>query len=295
MSITLRQLSIFRAIAQEGSLSLAAEKLFLSKPAVSMALAELEKQLDRRLFERHKNRLILNEYGKSLLPIADELLVRSSEIEKVISEKHGHYAKLKVGASDTVGTQVVPSLLKAFSELESSRQSLVIDNSTIIADKVLAFELDIGLIEGKIDHPALAVTPWLSDEMCVVCSPSHPLGQEKEIAVYDLENSCWILREKGSGTREHFIANIAPRLQSWSTRFELSNTEAIINCTSEGLGLAYLSRLSVRNALSDGRLIALELPLDLRRQYWHIQHKDKYPTAAMTLFTEFCQRWTPSG
>ena len=87
MNITFKQLQVFLCITQEKTITAAAEKLFLSKPAVSMSLSELEKQLDQPLFERKNNRLFINDFGKQLLPLADEQIERSKLITSLFSEK----------------------------------------------------------------------------------------------------------------------------------------------------------------------------------------------------------------
>ncbi|WP_299020433.1 LysR substrate-binding domain-containing protein [uncultured Photobacterium sp.] len=293
MNIALKQLKVFVTVAQERTITAAAEKLFLSKPAVSMALSELEKHLGHKLFDRNNNRLIINEQGKRLLPLADELLARSHAIEQLFDQAGPVTGKLKIGSSDTVGNQITPFLLRDFrASCEHKEQTLFISNTTQICHKLSEFELDIGLVEGKVQQPDLVVQPWLSDEMVVACHPEHPLTKIHDLRLSDLEQSEWILREPGSGTREYFLNRIAPRLDEWHQAFELNTTEAIINCVAAGLGITCLSRLAVEHALEDHRLVILKLPLDMHRQYWLLYHKEKYQSPLLRLFLKFCQDWT---
>ncbi|KLV01614.1 XRE family transcriptional regulator [Photobacterium aquae] len=292
MNIALRQLKVFVTVAQELTITAAAEKLFLSKPAVSMALSELEKQLGHKLFDRNNNRLLINEQGKRLLPLADELLARSQDIEQLFNQEGPITGKLKIGSSDTVGNQVTPFLLRDFRQ-ESGHcdQSLFIANTAQICHMLAEFELDIGLVEGKVQTDNLTVIPWLGDEMVVACHPEHPLAQHHTLTLAELEHSQWILREPGSGTREFFLSRLAPRLEHWRQAFELNNTEAIINCAAAGLGITCLSRRAVDHAVMDGRLVILELPLDMQRQYWLLLHQEKYQSPLLKLFVSFCQQW----
>ncbi|MEZ8143971.1 XRE family transcriptional regulator [Enterovibrio norvegicus FF-162] len=302
MSVSLRQLQVFVAVAQEKTITAASALLFLSKPAVSMAISELEKQIGHNLFERVNNRLLINEHGKRLLPLADELLTRSDEIIKVLDttgELSGH---LRIGASDTIGNQLVPFLLRDFrNQSNHVDQELMISNSQTIIHGLMAFELDIGLIEGQgenkhlLNNTDLLMEPWLSDEMCIACAVDHPLVQESTLTLFDLEEHPWILRETGSGTREHFLSRMAPRLEHWNIAFELRTTEAIINCAAAGLGLAYLSKLAARHAVSNNRLHLLDIPLDLRRQYWLVRHKDKHLSPLLNQFITFSTNWQISG
>ncbi|MGF1794279.1 LysR family transcriptional regulator [Photobacterium profundum] len=292
MNIALKQLKVFVTVAQERTITAAADKLFLSKPAVSMALSELEKQLDHKLFDRNNNRLIINEQGKRLLPLADELLSRSHSIENLFDQTGPVTGNLKIGSSDTVGNQVTPFLLRDFRESSQHYdQSLFISNTAQICHKLSEFELDIALVEGKVQQNDLVTEPWLDDEMVVVCHPSHPLTLINNLRLVDLENSEWVLREPGSGTREFFLNRISPRLEKWHQAFELNTTEAIINCVAANLGITCLSKLAIQHAVNDNRLVILELPLDMRRQYWLLFHKEKYQSPLLKLFLNFCQKW----
>ena len=294
MNIALKQLRVFVTVAQERTITAAAEKLFLSKPAVSMALSELEKHLGHKLFDRNNNRLIINEQGKRLLPLADELLARSNDIEQMFNYAGPISGKLKIGSSDTVGNQVTPFLLRDFRrDSKHDNQSLFISNTAQICHMLSEFELDVGLVEGKVQQSDLVVQPWLDDEMVVACHPDHPLTKIDNLSLSDLEHSQWILREPGSGTREFFLNRIAPRLEEWQQAFELNTTEAIINCATAGLGITCLSRLAVEHAVKDNRLVTLSLPLDTHRQYWLLYHKEKYQSPLLKLFLDFCQHWTP--
>jgi len=292
MNIALRQLNIFKMVAQEKSITLAAKKLFLTKPAVSMALNELENQLGHKLFDRHNNRLLINEFGLKLQPLVDELLARTQDIESLFDENTSLTGQLKIGASDTIGNQVVPYLLKDFRlETQHTKQSLCISNSTDIYEKLLKFELDIALVEGKAIYDNLSVIPWLSDEMCIVCAPDSPLCNIKIKQVADLENQDWIFREEGSGTKHYFMHFLEPDLKNWRIAFQLTNTEAIINSVAAGLGIACLSTLAIAHAVKDKRLTMLSLPKNQTRQYYLVHHKEKYISPLLQRFIAFCQNW----
>ncbi|MEF1292050.1 LysR family transcriptional regulator, partial [Vibrio sp. M260118] len=113
-NISLKQLRVFISITQHDTLTSAAEALFLSKAAVSMALSEMEKQIGHSLFDRVNNRLILNQEGQKLLPLADELIERAQDIAQLFDNDQTLSGELRVGASDTIGNQVAPYLLSDF-------------------------------------------------------------------------------------------------------------------------------------------------------------------------------------
>ncbi|EEW05298.1 LysR family transcriptional regulator [Vibrio mimicus] len=290
--ISLKQLRVFTTIIQHKSLTVAAEVLCLSKAAVSVALSELEKQLGHALFDRVNNRLVLNQEGQKLLPLADELLQRAKDIDRLFDEQQVLTGKLRIGASDTVGNQVAPYLISAFRQLHPHpSQSLFISNSAQVCQKLVDYELDIGLIEGKTLHPELISTQFSQDEMCIICAPDHPLTQRERLVMSDFEHSDWVLREAGSGSREFFLRVIAPRIEHWIEAFELNTTEALINSVSSGLGLGCLSRLAAKTPLLDGRVVMLNVPLDMKRRYWMLVHKEKYQNPLLRQFIEFCPQW----
>ncbi|MGF1774469.1 LysR family transcriptional regulator [Vibrio wakamikoensis] len=290
--ISLKQLKVFVAVTQHQTLTAASDTLFLSKAAVSMSLSELEKQIGHALFDRVNNRLVINQEGQKLLPLADELLSRSRDIESLFGDEQSYRGVLRIGASDTVGNQVAPFLLSDFrDEHQHKSQQLFISNTALICQKLIDYQLDIGLVEGKTLHPELDSYPFSEDEMCIVVSPKHPLAKKSCVTLEDLENSDWILREPGSGTREFFLRTVAPRIEIWHEAFELNTTEAIINSVSANLGLACLSTLATQSAIDDGRLVPISVSLDMKRRFWLLVHKEKYQSPLLERFILFCQQW----
>jgi len=291
-NISIKQLKVFVTITQYPTLTAASEALFLSKAAVSMALGEMEKQLGHSLFDRVNNRLVINQEGQKLLPLADEILHRAAGIDELFNDTQALSGLLKVGASDTIGNQVAPYILSGFrQQTQHQDQSLFISNSALICQKLVDYELDIALIEGKTLHQELISSQFSDDEMCIVAQADHPLAQQDQVSLLDLESSYWLLRESGSGTREFFLRTVAPRLEHWYESFELNTTEAIINSVSAGLGFACLSQLAVQPAIKDGRVKTLNVPLDMRRRFWLLVHKDKYQSPLLKSFMEYCQHW----
>ncbi|MGF1719893.1 LysR substrate-binding domain-containing protein [Vibrio kyushuensis] len=290
-NISLKQLKVFTTVTQHRTLTSASEALFLSKAAVSMALSELEKQIGHALFDRVNNRLIINQEGLKLLPLADELLHRVDDIDELFNHEQALTGQLRIGTSDTIGNHIAPKLLSGFrTKTNHLSQSLFISNSNLICQKLLDYELDLALIEGKTQHPQLLSTQFSEDEMCVICPIDFPHFDKENTLLSKLEHSQWILREAGSGSREFFLRVIAPRIERWHEAFELNTTEALINSVSSGLGLGCLSRLAAESALKDGRVKELKLPLDMRRRFWLLVHKEKYQSPLLKSFIEFCHQ-----
>jgi len=296
MNLSLKQLRVFVAVSQQQSITHAAKTLFLTKAAVSMALSELENQLGQQLFDRTNNRLHLNPYGQRLLPVADELLHRAASIDTLFQQSGELIGDLAIGASETIGNQLCPWLLAQFIQLTAhTQQTLHISNSATIADMILSYQLDIGLIEGDVKHNDIETIPWIKDEMCIIVAAEHPLLTKTALCLADLTDNAWVLREPGSGSRAFFESHITPSVSQWQLAYELNSIEAQLNFVAAGLGLACVSKFSATHALANGRVRILQLDNKLERQYKIIMHKQKFKSELIAAFIDFSQQWDPKA
>lgn len=292
MSITLRQLEIFVSVAQQENVTRAAEVLRLSQSAVSMSLAELERLLGEKLFDRQGKRLLVNDQGRALIPKAAAVLSRTREIETFFGGSDDQLAGLlKVGASSTVGNYLMPRIIGDFTATSPDvRISLDVGNTEDVVQELLRFNIDLGFIEGVCHQPAIETIPWKRDDLAIHVGANHRLATQKNITAVDLLESRWILREQGSGTREVFETALAGKMDGIRVYLELGHTEAIKEAVEAGLGITCISLQTTRRARRDGALVALETPfLDLRRNFYLLLHTEKYRTKLMRCFMEFCQ------
>jgi len=177
MKLTLQQLKVFATIARYGNLGLAANELCLSKGAVSQSLQELERQLATPLFDRIHPRLQLNNEGRLLQPAAEELLTRMQDIETLFSPDAEPSGQLRLGASQTIGNYLLPTLLASSKQELGLPPRVTITNTHQLCHLLANFELDLALIEGQNHHADLVSEPWLNDEMLIVAHPDHPLAR----------------------------------------------------------------------------------------------------------------------
>lgn len=291
MRYSLRQLEIFLACAHFQNVSRAAESLNMSQSAASTALKEFEQQFDLRLFERTGKRLRLNEQGRQLWPRAEELLERARELEQSL-EAHGDLGRLKIGATLTIGNYLAAGIMARYMEEQpGARVELEVANTAAIAQGVLNFELDLGLIEGELNHPDLEMTPWRADELVVFCSPDHPLARRPHLGDEDLRTATWILRETGSGTRQTFERALAGLLPELNIRLELQHTEAIKRAVEAGLGISCLSRVSLSDAFARGALVELPIPhRNFKREFYFVLHRQKYRSTSVQRWLELCMQ-----
>ncbi|HUD41164.1 MAG TPA: LysR family transcriptional regulator [Dokdonella sp.] len=290
MRLTLRQLQIFRAIAETGSTVAAAERVALSQSAASVALAELERALETRLFDRVGRRLLLNDRGRALLPAATALLEDARDIEAAFGPG-GSAADLRLAASTTIGHYVLPGLLAGFRTAHpDARLDLRVGNTREVVEAVAAFEVDLGFIEGPCHADAIRVRPWREDELVIVAAPDHPLARGGErLPLRRLRELRWLLREPGSGTREAVEQALLPHLHHLPADMTLGSSEAIKNAVAAGLGVSCLSRSVVRDLLDLGRLTVLPTTLPrLSRKLSVIHHEKKLLSGAVARFAEQC-------
>jgi len=290
MHYTLRHIEVFLATAWHENVTLAAESLSMSQSAASSALKELEQRFDIQLFDRIGKRLQLNDFGKSLRPRAEALLSQAAEFEDLLA-KRGEIGQIKVGATLTIGNYLaVPIMAEFMNRHPGSRIDLTVENTSAITQKVRNFELDVGLVEGELQHPDLDVIPWRNDQLSLFCAPDHPLAGRPTLTDDDLLEAEWIIREAGSGTRqafEHAMYGLMPRI---NLRMELQHTEAIKRAVEAGLGIGCLSSITLEEAFRRGSLLPLYAPQrDWMRRFYFILHNQKYRSTGIRNWMALCQ------
>ncbi len=292
LRLTLRQLAVFVAVVQHGSTTAAADALAMSQSAVSAALADLERALDRRLFDRIAKRLTINETGRQFFPRALSLLDQAHELERFSADAG---VQLRIAASNTIGSYLLPALLTGFRQAQQQpcALDLRIGNTHDVLQELLRLEADIGLIEGTCHERELTSVHWCDDEMVVVVGAGHALAQA-DGDLRALREADWLVRERGSGTREIVEQRLAPLLGPLRFALELGNAEAIKRAVMSGFGVSCLSLHVVRDELERGTLVALRRGLPRLVRPWHlVVHQDKYPTQGLLAFTEYLRQTAP--
>lgn len=287
LRLTLRQVEVFVATARGGSTRAAADRVARSQSATSTALADLEAVLGVALFDRLGRGLALNENGLALLPRAQALLEAAEAAQALFAAEHA--APLRLAASFTIGEYLLPELIARWTQQHPGcRVQLRIVNTREVIDAVTGFQADVGFIEGPQSHPEVRVRPWLMDDMVVIAAPGHPLAAGVATR-RQLADATWVLREPGSGTRQVSDAWLVEHLPQVRVGFELGSSEAIKQVVAAGGGLGCLSRHAVRQALDDGRLVALRTRLPpARRRLATVVHKDKQLGATTRGFLQHC-------
>jgi DNA-binding transcriptional LysR family regulator len=290
MRYTLRQLEVFLAVAQHESVSRAGELLHMSQSAVSGALGDLERQFDVRLFDRAGKRLQLSALGRSLRGPAEATLDRARDLERQLTSGR-EVGRLRVGATLTIGNFLaVPLMMRFRRDYPGAEVTLAVANTETIARQVANFEIDVGLVEGELEHPELQVTAWRPDELVVFCGAQHPFARKRQLADADLRRAAWIVREPGSGTRQTFDRAMRGLLSELTVALELEHTEAIKGAVAAGFGVGCISRLALPEAGPTGPLRLCRVPhRDFRRRFYFALHKQKFRSAGLEAWLALCR------
>ena len=293
MHFTLKQLQVFLAVANHENVSHAAADLAMSQSAASTALKELEQRFSLPLFDRHGKRLQLNEQGLALRPKAAALISQAEDLERLLTLQ-ADVGELKVGATLTIGNYLAVGIMANFmNEHPNADVQLTVENTAAIAAKVRNFELDLGLIEGELQDAQLEVIYWRDDELTPFCAPTHPLADSKQLSEQQLMEADWIVREKGSGTRQAFDRAMTGILPNLKLRLELQHTEGIKRAVEAGLGIGCLSRLTLEEAFKRGTLIPLAAPeRNWQRKFYFILHRQKHRSTGVNSWIDHCRRIT---
>lgn len=282
--MTLDQLRIFCAVADHLHFTRAAEALRLSQPAVSSAIAMLEQTHGLHLFNRIGRRIELTQDGAAFLAEAKAVLMRVAAAEQTLRDLSGlRRGRLTLFASQTIASYWLPPPVADFAgRYPGIELTVAVGNTAQTAQAVVEGEADLGFAEGPVDDPRLAVRSLPGDRLVLVAAPGHPLAARTAIDPADLLEAQWVLREKGSGTRQIFDDALRERgLDPGSLRvvLELPNGEAIKTAVKAAPFLAVLSDLAAAPDLAAGTLRALPFPLP-RRRFHILRHKEKSASRA---------------
>jgi DNA-binding transcriptional LysR family regulator len=284
--MTLEQLRIFIAVAERLHVTRASEALNITQSAASSAIQALEGRLGTPLFHRLGRRIELTEAGRVLLPQARAILNRVSDAEQAVAELETLLrGRLRLWASQTIAGYWLPPWMHSFNMAHPRvGLELHIGNSELVSQAVLDGEADIGFVEGEIAEPLLTAVPVGIDRLVLVSAASQL--DAKRFKPSDLVKLRWVLRERGSGTRQIFentLRKYGVDPTQLDVAMELSSNEAVCSAVEAGAGATVISMLVVAQKLGAGALI--ELPVAFpERQFLALRHGDRHRSRAENVF-----------
>jgi DNA-binding transcriptional LysR family regulator len=287
-----RRLQVFYTVARHLSFTKAAEQLFMTQPAVTFQIKQLEEQFSARLFERSHGKIALTPAGRLVMEYAGRILGLSEEMETRVAELNGTMSgPLLLGASTTIAEFILPRILGEFKvEHPQVHAHLTVGNSETIESRVADHALDLGLIESPSHLPALATEVCCEDELVLICQPVHRFANIAAVKAQDLAGEPFVSRELGSGTREfmdQYLRSCGVAPEDLNMVMELGSPEAIKGVVETGLGVSIVSHATVVKELKLGTLAAVRLAPRLIRTFSIVQSREKFRSKLLTTFIEF--------
>jgi DNA-binding transcriptional LysR family regulator len=299
--MNLHLLRIFAAVAEHRSFSRAASALFISQPAVSKAVRQLEHQLDLALIERGAGRtrgvrgVRLTESGQALFEHARGIFAleraATEEVRARVGLKRG---RLVVGASTTIAGYWLPRYAARFArQVPSVELQVRVGNTQTVGRALIDCEIDLALVEGQVQDERIVASHWRDDELQIIVHPEAAFARRRSATLAELNAQAWLLREPGSGTREVTDRMMrAQRIEPERT-IEFASNEGIARAVAAGLGVAMLPACVVRELVRMSELRTLTRAhasaAALLRPLYLLQLKERPPSP---LAREFCRLLT---
>lgn len=289
-----RRLQVFHAVARNLSFTKAAEALFMTQPAVTFQIRQLEDHFGTRLFDRTHGGITLTNAGSVVLDYAERILALSAELDTRVKDMGGKVAgPLYIGASTTIAEFLLPQILGEFkSRFPALVPKLVVANSEAVQSRIEERSLDLGFIEGDSHLPTLVSEVCCEDELRLICASSHPLAHEKAVTASMMRAHPFITRESGSGTREvtdHYFARAGVPPDSLDIAMEAGSPEALKGLVVTGLGFAIISKSAVVNEIRLAQLVEVPLSPRLVRYLSVVYPKERFHSHAVMSFVAFAK------
>ena len=287
--MTLRHLRIFTEVYRAQSVTHAAEALHMTQPAVTRAVQEMERYYGVRLFERMRRRLSPTEGGRRLYAQAVHLLDAFDRMEAGLRDWDAQ-ALVRVGATVTLGSVLVPQLAKRFArEHPGIELRVTVANGDDVAAGLADNRLDVALLESRVLAPELHCEEIGSDRLCVLLAPDHPLAGGEPLTLERLAACPLLVREEGSTARAILESELTSRGLTLRPAWESMSTEALVQAAALGLGAAVLPEEMARRARSSGLCVRYVSDAPLRRSRVLAWHSEKYLTRSMRSFIGMCR------
>ena len=287
-----RRLQVFYTVAKQLSFTRAADQLFMTQPAVTFQIKQLEEHFNARLFERSHGKIALTPAGRLVMDYAERILGLSEEMETRVAELTGAMGgRLLLGASTTIAEFILPRILGEFTvQHPQVHTHLTVGNSEMIENRVADHTLDVGLIESPSHLPSLSTSVCCEDELVVVCAPTHKFAKVASVRPQELVGERFVSRELGSGTREfmdQYLRDCKVAPEDLDMVMELGSPETIKGVVETGLGVSIMSRSRVAKERKLGTLAAVALEPRLIRTFSFVHPKEKFRSKLLTTFIDF--------
>lgn len=294
--MNLKQLEVFLAVAETGSFSQGAEATFITQSTVSLHIASLEKEFGVKLLDRTGKGALLTEGGKVFRQHARQVVAAAQEISLAMNRFRGvEYTTLCIGGSNIPGDYMIPDILSALlHRFPSLTVNMIQGDSRQILDRMRKEEIEAGLIGSWFDDDDFVLTPVGNDVIKLVVGKKHRWHDRKTVNVAELQEEAFILRESGSGTGKTVVEALASagvNTASIKVKARLGSNEAIKQAIMNGLGISFISEISIRKELARRELAALEVRgVNLSRHFYLAQRKGRELSPAALAFAGIARK-----
>lgn len=286
--MSIRLFYIFKTVCESESITQAAQRLYMSQPAVTHAIQELEKKVSICLFERIGKRLYITDSGRQYYQKVCAFLTMYEELEESAKNLE-ELPSLRIGSSITNGYALLPKLLKQFQAIYPKQVHVLVDNAAHIEELLNKNEIDIACMEGAIASDQWIQIPLFSYEMTVFCSPQHTLANTKNHPLSALAQEPWLLREKGSAIRNTLDSAFLLDDTIITPIWESVNSQVLIQAVKQNLGISVLPSILLQEEITKGKLCEIQLTTPLACVNHLTYHKDKHIHRAMQQFLNLCE------
>ena len=275
------RLKVFYTVANRLSFTKASNELFITQPAVSKHIQELEEYYKIKLFNRNSSKITLTVAGEVLLKHTKNIFEVYRDIDfdmsTLISQRSG---LLRIGASTTISQYIIPPLLARFHQkLQNIKVSLLNGNTEQIENALLQQEIEIGIVEGQSKNKSIKYTEFLKDELVLVCKSSNPLVNLNEVTQEALKEMRFLMREQGSGTLEVIEFALKPfniKVSELQIEMQLGSTESIKSYLMNSDCVAFISIHAIQKELQNNELAILDITdLTIERFFYIITMQGK--------------------
>jgi len=269
------RLKVFYTVALRLNFTKAATELYISQPAVSKHIQELEETYKTKLFERNGSKIALTPAGKILLKYTKNIFEIYREIDfEMSSFSKERQGLLRLGSSTTISQYIISPVLARFHQKQKDiKVNLLNGNTEQIESALINKEIEIGIVEGQSKNQSIKYIPFLKDELVLVCRNQNPLAKQNEISVTDLKSMKFITRERGSGTLEVIefaLKKAGIKFSDLQIEMQLGNTESIKSYLLNSDCFAFMSIHAVSKELLNKELIVLDIEKLSIERYFYI-------------------------
>ena len=290
MNITIRQLKVFREVARQQSFTRASKILFLTQPAVSMQIKQLEEVVAMPLFEKQGRQITLTDAGEEIRLLSDAILQQIEETQQNLEQlAGGNQGKLRLAVATTVASVATRLMARFNAQFPALSLHFTVTNREGLIDLLDKNEADIVIMGKPPEGLQIASQEFMPNPLVVIAPADHPLCQKKKAVSLDLLFKYdFILREPSSGTRRAFERFLAAEGRSLKSNMEMNSNDAIIQSVVEGLGLGIVSIHTVASELERGSLKIINASgFPLRRSWYLVQRKGRRLSPLSERFKEY--------